>query len=102
MYLISSNKKGVSSHQISRDINVTQKTAWFILHKIRSMYAQSDASELSGIVECDEMYLGGAEKNKHESKRTWRHSGPLYENEETYLRYDSTQRQLGCYDSERH
>lgn len=70
MYLISSNKKGASSHQISRDINVTQKTAWFILHKIRSMYAQSDASELSGVVECDEMYLGGAEKNKHESKKT--------------------------------
>lgn len=34
------------------------------------MYAQSDASELSGVVECDEMYLGGAEKNKHESKKT--------------------------------
>ena len=70
MYLISSNKKGVSSHQISRDLNVTQKTAWFILHKIRSMYAQSDAEELTGIVECDEMYLGGAEKNKHDDKKT--------------------------------
>jgi transposase-like protein len=70
MYLISSHKKGVSSHQLSRDIKVTQKTAWYMLQKIRSLYAQSDEEALSGIVECDEMYLGGAEKNKHESKKT--------------------------------
>ncbi len=70
MYLISSHKKGVSSHQLSRDIKVTQKTAWYMLQKIRSLYAQSDEEALSGIVECDEMYLGGAEKNKHDSKKT--------------------------------
>ncbi len=70
MYLISSHKKGVSSHQISRDIKVTQKTAWFMLHKVRSLFTQSDADVLFEIVECDEMYLGGAEKNKHDSKRT--------------------------------
>ena len=70
MYLISSHKKGVSSHQLSRDIKVTQKTAWYMLQKIRSLYAQSDEKALSGTVECDEMYLGGAEKNKHESKKT--------------------------------
>ena len=70
MYLISSHKKGVSSHQISRDIKVTQKTAWFMLHKTRSLYSQSDADALFEIVECDEMYLGGAEDNKHESKKT--------------------------------
>ena len=70
MYLSSSNKKGVSSHQIARDIEVTQKTAWFMLNKVRKMYAQSDSESLSGTVECDEMYLGGAEKNKHESKKT--------------------------------
>ena len=70
MYLISAHKKGVSSHQLSRDINVTQKTAWYMLQKIRSLYMQSDEEALSGTVECDEMYLGGAEKNKHESKKT--------------------------------
>ena len=70
MYLLSSYKKGVSSHQVAHDIKVTQKTAWYMLHKIRSLYAQSDEEALSGIVECDEMYLGGAEKNKHESKKT--------------------------------
>jgi transposase-like protein len=70
MYLLSSHKKGVSSHQVAHDVKVTQKTAWYMLHKIRSLYAQSDEEALSGIVECDEMYLGGAEKNKHESKKT--------------------------------
>ena len=70
MYLISSHKKGISSHQLARDINVTQKTAWHILHKVRSLYSQDDSIELSKEVECDEAYIGGNEKNKHESKKT--------------------------------
>ena len=70
MYLISSHKKGISSCQLARDINVTQKTAWFMLHKLRGLYGQSDATVLEGEVEMDEMYLGGRETNKHESKRT--------------------------------
>ena len=68
MYLISSHKKGVSSVQLAQDIKVTQKTAWFMLHKIRHLYGQS-VEKLSGKVECDEMYLGGKETNKHESKK---------------------------------
>ena len=70
MYLVSSHKKGVSSLQLSRDIKVSQKTAWFMLHKIRGLYGQTDAVSLNGEVEMDEMYLGGRETNKHESKRT--------------------------------
>ena len=70
MYLISSHKKSVSSLQIMRDCEVTQKTAWFMENKIRSLYEQTDAVALSGKVEMDEMYLGGRETNKHKSKRT--------------------------------
>ena len=75
MYLISSHKKGVSSCQLARDIQVTQKTAWFILHKVRGLYGQSDETVLSGTVEMDEMYLGGRETNKHESKKTAKTQG---------------------------
>ena len=70
LYLISSHKKGVSSHQLARDCEVTQKTAWYMLHKIRTLFAQDDAVALDGEVEIDEMYLGGRETNKHESKKT--------------------------------
>lgn len=70
MYLISSHKKGISSLQLSRDIEVTQKTAWHMLHKIRSLYAQDGESQFDGTVECDEVYIGGKEKWKHKSMRT--------------------------------
>ena len=74
MYLISCHKKGISSVQLATDISVTQKTAWFILHKVRTLFAQEDVT-LSGVVECDEMYLGGRETNKHDSKKTEKTQG---------------------------
>jgi len=70
MYLISSHKKGVSSHQLSRDLGVTQSTAWYMLQKIRLLYPQSDAEAFEGTVECDEVYIGGKEKWKHKSMKT--------------------------------
>ena len=69
MYKVASTKKGVSSHQLARDLEVTQKTAWFMLHKIRGLFGITDEIELDGEVEMDEMYLGGRETNKHESKK---------------------------------
>ena len=66
-YLFS--QEGGSSYQLARDINVTQKTAWFMLHKVRGLYGQSDETVLNGTVEMDEMYLGGRETNKHNPRR---------------------------------
>ena len=70
MYLISSHKKGISSRQLARDIVVSQKTAWYMLQKIRTLYKQDDAVPYKGTVECDEVYIGGKEKWKHKSMRT--------------------------------
>ena len=70
MYLISSHKKGISSHQLSRDLSITQSTAWYMLQKIRLLYPQSDVEAFCGTVECDEVYIGGKEKWKHKSMRT--------------------------------
>jgi len=71
IYLISSHKKGISSVQLSKDLGVTQKTAWFILHRLRhASQTKAFNMPLKNIVEVDETYIGGKEKNKHLSKRT--------------------------------
>ncbi len=70
MYLITSHKKGISSCQLARDIKVTQKTAWFMLQKMRTLFAKDDSVGFRGEVECDEVYIGGKEKWKHKSMRT--------------------------------
>lgn len=67
MYLVSAHKKGISSCQLARDLSVTQKTAWYMLSKIRTLFGQP-STQLEGEVEMDEMYLGGKEKWKHASK----------------------------------
>lgn len=71
IYLITSHKKGISSLQLHRDIGVTQKTAWYMLHRVRHTFGFNVGSEkLGGVCEADETFIGGKESNKHKSKQT--------------------------------
>lgn len=69
IWLISSAKNGISSYEIHRSIGVTQKTAWFMLHRIREAMQNGTIEKLSGNVECDETFIGGLAKNMHKHKR---------------------------------
>lgn len=69
MYLINAHKKGVSSLQLSKDVGVTQKTAWFMLHRIREMFQQTAPEAMQGTVQSDETYVGGKNKNRHADKK---------------------------------
>ena len=69
MWLIANAKNGISSYEIHRAIGVTQKTAWFMLHRIRLAMQNGSIEKLSGEVECDETFVGGLAKNMHKAKR---------------------------------
>ena len=68
-YIVLTARKGISSYQLSKEIGVTQKTAWFMEHRIRKACSSGFLSKLSGIVEVDESYVGGSFANMHADKK---------------------------------
>lgn len=71
IWLITSHKKGIASTTLAKDLGVTQKTAWFMTQRLRyAIRTKSFNAPLEGVVEADEMYHGGRERNKHAGKRT--------------------------------
>jgi transposase-like protein len=70
IWLLTNHPKGIASTTLAKDLGVTQKTAWFILHRLRhAARTQSFNSPLSGTVEIDETYVGGKGYNRHKDER---------------------------------
>lgn len=70
MWMIASNRNGISSWELHRALGVTQKTAWFMLHRIRlAMQDEGHGGKLGGEVEVDETYIGGKARNMHKARK---------------------------------
>ena len=75
MWLVTNCKNGVSSYEIARDVKVTQKSAWFMLHRIRLAMQDENKGQLCGEVEADETFIGGKARNMHKSVHERRITG---------------------------
>jgi transposase-like protein len=76
MWMVTNCKNGISSYEIAKDVKVTQKSAWFMLHRIRlAMQDEISENKLSGHVEVDETFIGGKARNMHFDKRERRITG---------------------------
>jgi transposase-like protein len=70
VHLATTLSKGISSANLAKIIGITQKSAWFMLHRIREMLYENEPTLLEGEIEADETYIGGKDKNRHASKRS--------------------------------
>ncbi|MCA1621400.1 MAG: IS1595 family transposase [Acidobacteria bacterium] len=69
MWMIANDKNGISSYEIHRALDITQKSAWFLLHRIRLAMQNGTLEKMKGQVEADETYIGGLARNMHRSER---------------------------------
>ncbi len=76
IWMIANCKNGVSSYEIARDIKVTQKTAWFMLHRIRRAMQEDGGGFLAGEIEADESFISGKARNMHKGRWARKSSEP--------------------------
>ena len=69
IWLVTGHKKGISSLQLGRDLDITQKSAWFMLQRIRQCFGLDNDEQMTGEIEADETYVGGKNKNRHANKK---------------------------------
>ena len=75
IWLIANSKNGISSHELGRALSVTQKSAWFMLHRIRLAMQTGTFDKLDGTVEVDETFIGGKARNMHKHVRARKITG---------------------------
>lgn len=75
IWLITSAKNGISSYELHRALGVTQKSAWFMLHRIRLAMQEGDGEPFRGEVEADETFIGGKARNMHKARRAAKITG---------------------------
>lgn len=75
IWMVANCRNGISSYEVARDLGVTQKTAWFMLHRIRLAMQDSESGKLGGEVEVDETFIGGKARNMHLDERERRITG---------------------------
>lgn len=76
--MIANRKNAISSYQLADDLDIPQKTAWYMLHRIRTAMAKENNKKLSGEVEIDETFVGGKNGNRHKDKKVPRCQGRSY------------------------
>ncbi|PSL50376.1 transposase-like zinc ribbon protein [Chitinophaga niastensis] len=69
IHILSAHKKGISSIQLGKDLKVTQKTAWFMTQRIRYTLKTRSFNKMDGVIQCDESFIGGKNKNRHGDKK---------------------------------
>jgi transposase-like protein len=75
VWLIANSKNGISSHELARSLGVTQKSAWFMLHRIRLALQAGNFDKIDGIAEIDETFIGGKARNMHKGERARKITG---------------------------
>lgn len=85
LYIATAHKKGISSVQLSKDLGITQKTAWFMLHRIRKAFVSNAPFMLQDVVEADETFVGGKNKNRHADKKVEKSQGRSFKDKTPVL-----------------
>jgi transposase-like protein len=75
MWMIANSKNGVSSHEMGRSLGITQKSAWFLLHRVRLAMQTGTFEKLDGEIEVDETFIGGKARNMHKNVRAKKITG---------------------------